>query len=413
MLEEKTIYVFADFEPFDNELVGILYVSSVKGRESYSFEYYEEWLKNKPLMLDPDLELYKGRQYLMDDKNIFGLFADSCPDRWGRKLMIRREELRAKKDGDRPRKLLESDYLLGVYDESRMGGIRFKTDLSGQFLSFDPKYATPPWTLLRDLEHASVSFENEDSNEKWLRQLLAPGSSLGGARPKASVLAPDGSLWIAKFPSKHDDYNVGAWEMVVHDLALMCGLNVSDAQIGNYSKMGTTFLTKRFDREGVKRVHFSSAMTMLGKSDGADSSDGSSYLEIVSFLKAYGASPSKDIAELWKRIVFSMAVSNTDDHLRNHGFILEKKGWRLSPMYDVNPDIYGRYLSLNVDDTHSEIDFDVAVEAAGYYGFNFKEAQKIVDIIKDTVSSNWSVLAKKYKISRSEISRMSVAFEGK
>ena len=343
MQKEKKIYVFADFLPFQNELIGTIYVSQTRGKEFYSFEYEQSWLEKGNMMLDPDLQLYKGRQYINDDKNIFGVFADSCPDRWGKRLMKRREELRAKKAGEKPQKLLESDYLLGVYDEARMGGLRFKTEQNGEFLSNDKEYATPPWTSLRELEQASFAFENDDTDleGKWLKQLIAPGSSLGGARPKASVMAPDGSLWIAKFPSKHDDFNSGAWEMVVHDLAEKCGLNVPEAKIEKFSKLGTTFLVKRFDRVGAQRIHFSSAMTVLGKKDGANATDGSSYLEIVSFLKADGAKPKRDLEELWKRIVFSMAVSNTDDHFRNHGFILSHDGWELSPLYDVNPDIYG------------------------------------------------------------------------
>ena len=230
MQKEKKIYVFADFLPFQNELIGTIYVSQTRGKEFYSFEYEQSWLEKGNMMLDPDLQLYKGRQYINDDKNIFGVFADSCPDRWGKRLMKRREELRAKKAGEKPRKLLESDYLLGVYDEARMGGLRFKTDSEGAFLSNDKEYATPPWTSLRELEQASFAFENDDTDleGKWLKQLIAPGSSLGGARPKASVMAPDGSLWIAKFPSKHDDFNSGAWEMVAHDLAVKCGLNVPE-----------------------------------------------------------------------------------------------------------------------------------------------------------------------------------------
>lgn len=408
----KEIFVYADFEQFDNELVGKINVSNVRGREFYSFEYSEEWLKHQNFVIDPDLQLYKGRQYINDDKNIFGAFADSCPDRWGRKLMDRREELRARENDERPRKLLESDYLLGVYDESRMGGLRFKTNEDGPFLSDDVEFSTPPWTSLRELEQASIAFENEDNglDDKWLKQLLAPGSSLGGARPKASVKAPDETLWIAKFPSKHDDIDSGAWEMVVHDLAIMCGLNVPEAKAEKFSKLGTTFLVKRFDRDGEKRIHFSSAMTMLGKSDGANAADGSSYLEIVSFLKANGAHPKDDIKELWKRIVFSIAVSNTDDHFRNHGFILENDGWSLSPMYDVNPDLYGRYLSLNINDTESMLDFDVAVDAAPYYGIEKKDAEKMVDEIKDIVTNNWKNLASKYGVGRGEIERMKVAF---
>lgn len=412
MDREKNIYVFADFQPFHNELIGTIYVSQIRGKELYSFEYNQKWLENQYMMLDPDLQLYKGRQYLNDDKNIFGVFADSCPDRWGQKLMKRREELRAKKAGEKPKKLLESDYLLGVYDEARMGGLRFKTDLDGEFLSHEKEFTTPPWTSLRELEQASIAFENNDSGleEKWIKQLLAPGSSLGGARPKATVMAPDGALWIAKFPSKHDDFNTGAWEMVVHDLAIMCGLNVPEAKAIKFSKLGTTFLVKRFDRVGKQRIHFSSAMTMLGKTDGANATDGSSYLEKASFLKANGAKPKRDLQELWKRIVFSMAVSNTDDHFRNHGFLLSDEGWELSPLYDVNPDIYGEYLSLNVDSDNSSIDFDLAIEAAPYYGIEKENAKEQVTNIKNTVKDNWQGLAKKYGIGRGEMERMRVAF---
>jgi len=412
MEKEKKIYVFADFLSFSNELVGTMYVSQTRGKEFYSFEYNENWLDHKKMLLDPDLQLYRGRQYITDDKNIFGVFADSCPDRWGRRLMKRREEIRAKREGVKPEKLLESDYLLGVYDEARMGGLRFKTELEGNFLSDDKEFATPPWTSLRELEQASIAFENDtDSlNEKWLKQLLAPGSSLGGARPKASVMAQDGSLWIAKFPSKHDDFNSGAWEMVAHELAAMFELNVPEAKVEKFSKLGTTFLVKRFDRKGSQRVHFSSAMTMLGKKDGADMADGSSYLEIVSFLKANGVRPQADLVELWKRIVLSMAVSNTDDHFRNHGFILSEDGWALSPLYDVNPDIYGEYLSLNVDSYNANISFDLAIESAKYYGLDKDEAVRLVALIKDIVRNNWQKLAKKYGIGRSEIDRMKAAF---
>ena len=411
MDKEKVIYVFADFLDFNNELLGTIYVSNVRGKELFSFEYSADWLEKGTALLDPDLSLFKGRQYVNDDKDIFGMFADSCPDRWGRRLMNRKEELRAQKAGEKPTKLMESDYLLGVYDEARMGGLRFKTDLNGDFLSDDKEYTTPPWTSLRQLEQASYAFENEGGDDKWLRQLLAPGSSLGGARPKASVIAPDGSLWIAKFPSKHDEFDSGAWEMVVHDLAGMCGLNVPEAKAEKFSKLGTTFLVRRFDRNMSRRIHFSSAMTLLGKKDGADSSDGSSYLEMASFIKANGASPQKDLQELWKRIVFYMAVSNTDDHFRNHGFLLAKNGWVLSPLYDVNPDIYGEYLSLNVDSYSSRIDFEVAVSVSPTFGIEREMAKEIVKEVKETVNKNWVKLAEKQGISHSEIERMRPAFE--
>lgn len=412
MEQEKLIYVYADFLQFHNELVGTIYVSQTRGREFYSFEYASSWLEKGYMSLDPDIQLYKGRQYINDEKKIFGVFGDSCPDRWGKKLMNRREELRARKAQERPRKLLESDYLLGVYDEARMGGLRFKLDPDGEYMSNDKDYATPPWTSLRELEQSSIAFENDDNklDERWIKQLLAPGSSLGGARPKASVLAPDGSLWIAKFPSKHDDFDSGAWEMVVHELAVECGLNVPEAKVEKFSKLGTTFLVKRFDRNENNRIHFSSAMTMLGKTDGANSTDGSSYLDIASFIKSNGSKPKSDLQELWTRIVFSMAVSNTDDHFRNHGFILTDDGWELSPMYDVNPDIYGEFLSLNVDSDNSIIDFQLAIDAAKYYGVTEQDATGIVDSIRENVRNNWRLLAKKYGINRSEIERMNVAF---
>lgn len=287
--------------------------------------------------------MYNGRQFVPLDKAMFGFFADSCPDRWGRVLMKRREAAQAKKEDRKPRELREIDFLLGVYDESRMGALRFKLEENGPFLSDDKGMATPPWANLRTLEEAARAFDKDENalDEKWLKQLIGPGSSLGGARPKATVQGIDGALWIAKFPSKHDEVDSGAWEMVTHDLAVMCNLDVPEAKLEKFSKLGSTFLVKRFDRDGEKRIHFASAMTMLGKTDGASGSDGTSYLDIASFIKSNGAAPNKDLKELWKRIVFNMAVSNTDDHLRNHGFLLTSDGWRLSPLYDVNPSLYG------------------------------------------------------------------------
>lgn len=412
MKNEKKIYVYADFLEYDNELIGVLYESGEKGREIYSFEYDENWLKKEEMILDPDLSLFRGRQYLKEDKKIFGLFADSCPDRWGRILMDRRELIRANNQNEKPKKLSEKDYLLGVYDESRMGGIRFKTEEDGEFVSYEKDFATPPWTSLRKLEEASRQFEKDENkvDEKWIRQLIAPGSSLGGARPKASVVAPDETLWIAKFPSKNDDYDVGAWEMVVHDLAELCKLNVPSATIEKFSNIGSTFLVQRFDRNKEKRIHFASAMTMLGKQDGADAREGNSYLEIVSFLKANGVSPKEDIRELWKRIVFSMLVSNTDDHFRNHGFILERNGWKLSPVYDINPNIYGEHLTLNVDDVNSNIDLDLVISSAYYYGIEESEAKEIVEEFKIIIRDNWKKLAKNYGVHRSEIEYMKPAF---
>ncbi len=411
---EKKIYVYENWTTDIPNRIGILFVSSVKGRESYSFEYDSTFLsKNINFSMDPDLQLYTGRQY-PSDKNYFGIFTDSAPDRWGRVLMDRREAVNAKEANRKPNKLTESDYLLGVYDLSRMGALRFSVN-DEEFLSNDDTMSAPPMTSLRTLEEASRNFENDEFNinNKWLKQLIGPGSSLGGARPKATVKDIDNSLWIAKFPSKNDKHDSASWEKVVHDLAKMCGLDVPESRLENFSKYGNTFLVKRFDRDGDRRVHFTSAMTLLGKVDGASAQDGSSYLDIVSFIKREGSSPKRDLLELWKRIVFSMAVTNTDDHLRNHGFILEKNGWRLSPLYDVNPNPSGDYLSLNVSENDNGVDVGLAIETAEYYQIdNKEEAKEISDEIIDIVSKNWENIAKKYGISRSEIQYMASAFGG-
>ena len=236
---QKTIYVYESFQSTEPNFLGTLFVENVRGRESYSFEYDADWLKSSAnyMYLDPDLQLYAGRQYPTGAKNVFGLFADSSPDRWGRLLMTRRERILAEQEGRKPRKLLDSDFLMGVYDETRMGAIRFKLDKDGPFLSDDSETPTPPWTSLRTLEEASRQFENDESGleQKWINQLIKPGSSLGGARPKATVLDTKGNLWIAKFPSKHDDINVGAWEKVTHDLARLCGLDVPESMLIDFS----------------------------------------------------------------------------------------------------------------------------------------------------------------------------------
>ena len=413
MDSRKTILVYDDFS-FDNPiLLGKLYVDVIRGFESYSFEYDDEWLKRTKMSvsIDPDLIPYGGRQY-PNGKSIFGVFADASPDRWGRVLMTKRERLIAQKESRKPHKLNSSDYLLGVYDETRMGGLRFKLQSDGPFLSDDKETAAPPWASLRTLEEASRQFENDENvlNEKWLNQLIRPGSSLGGARPKATVVDEKGQLWIAKFPSKNDDNNTGAWEKVVHDLARMCELNVPESKLETFSKLGSTFLVKRFDRIGNKRIHFASAMTLLGKSDGANALDGTSYLDIASFIKSNGCNPKNDLIELWKRILFNMAVSNTDDHLRNHAFILTKNGWALSPLYDVNPVPYGDELSLNVNENDNRISIDLAIDTAQQFGISTNDAEAIAATILSTVMENWEKLAFKYSIPRGKIEDMRPAF---
>lgn len=413
-LSEKNIYVYENWENEEPSLIGFLRSSFIRGTENFSFEYADEWLKQQKggCVLDPNLSFYRGRQYMNSDNSLFGLFLDSCPDRWGRLLMTRREALKAGKENRKPRKLTESDFLLGVCDEARMGALRFALEKNGEFLSYERGHSIPPWVKLRTLEHASFAFEKDDAgmDEQWLKELLAPGFSLGGARPKATVQAADGTLWIAKFPSRHDEYNSGAWEMTVHDLARQCFLDVPEARLENLSKNGSTFLTQRFDRCGKRRIHFESAMTLLGKTDGSSAEDGTGYTDLAEFIRANGAEPRKDLEELWKRIVFSMAVSNTDDHLRNHGFLLTSSGWRLSPLFDVNPVPYGDHLTLNITETDSRIDLSLAAETAGYFGISLSEAEEKADKIVATVQKNWIKTAEKNGLGRNAIEYMRPAF---
>jgi len=410
-MADKTIYVSECWSSDRPSLMGCLFVDQLRGKENCSFEYDGQWLKTHSgqCFLDPDLQLYRGRQYTPMDKKLFGIFSDSCPDRWGRLLMRRRESILAAREGRKPRQLSETDYLLGVHDEARMGALRFSFQADGPFLSCESTMAAPPWVTLRELEAASLAFEQDQDilNDKWLKHLLAPGSSLGGARPKATVRAADGALWIAKFPSRHDEQNTGAWEQVAHELAKACGLNVPESRLERFSDAGSTYLVKRFDRSGTRRIHFSSAMSLLGQTDGAS---GSSYLDLADFITKAGASPKEDLAELWKRIVFSMAVSNTDDHLRNHGFLLTEKGWRLSPMYDVNPVPYGEMLSMNVSMDDSRIDLDLAFHVAPFFGFAREAAENEARKMLATIRMLWRDIANSCGISRTARNEMAPAF---
>lgn len=413
----KNIYVYADWIGLDRpHFMGTLTANQVRGKEIFSFQYDDEWLKSgKAKILDPDLSLFSGFQHLRDEKLNFGMFLDSSPDRWGRVLMKRREIALAKQQERKARTLFESDFLLGVYDPLRMGALRFKTDKDGDFLDNNKDYATPPWTSIRELENASLEYEKgleQDNPEilKWLNMLYAPGSSLGGARPKANIQDTDGSLWIAKFPSKNDDVNIGAWEMVANSLAKKAGINCAVGKVGKFNNKYHTYLTKRFDRDkDSNRIHFASAMTLLGYSDGAGAEDGISYLEIAEFIIKHGSHVTEDLKELFRRIVFSVCIKNTDDHLRNHGFLLNDKGWRLSPAYDINPNTDGTGLKLNIDLNDNSLDLDLVLSVCDFFRIEKEEAQEIIENIKKVVSS-WRQEARNYQISSSEQDRMENAF---
>src|SRR5258706_15844010 len=414
--QQRSILVYADWAGLEQtKLMGTLRSTQVRGKEVFSFEYDKTWLESKNVQnLDPDLQVYSGTQYLKDGKSNFGVFLGSSPDRWGRVLMDRREAVFARKEDRKAKTLFETDYLLGVYDSHRMGALRFKENEEGPFLNDNKEMATPPWASIRELEEACLRYEGDDigDNEKikWLNMLMAPGSSLGGARPKASVMDVKGQLWIAKSPSKNDNRDNGAWEMVVHELAIQAELNVAESMTGTYYSRQHTFLTKRFDRtlKGA-RIHFASAMTLLGLTDGTNHQAGVSYLDLVEFISKNGANVTGDLEELWRRIVFYICVSNTDDHLRNHGFLLTDQGWILSPAYDINPVETGTGLSLNISENDNALDLDLTMEVAPYFRIEEKRAKEIIDTIKKSIK-RWNALSEKYGISKSARNMMAKAF---
>ncbi len=414
----RTVYVYAHWEGMGGpQLMGILFPERLKGNEIFSFTYDEEWLKKgSSHLLDPNLQLYQGLHYLSEEQKNFGMFLDSSPDRWGRILMRRREAALARAENRTEQKLFETDYLLGVYDGHRMGALRFKTEEDGPFLNDNKEFASPPWTSIRTLEQISLRLEDDDVTDdpeylNWLRMLVAPGASLGGARPKASIVDSDGSLWIAKFPSKSDQGDIGGWEIVTYELAIAAGISMAESKAQKFSSDYYTFLTKRFDRiKKGERLHFASAITMLGYEDGQDHKDGASYLELVEFIMNHGANVQQDLEELWRRIVFSICVSNTDDHLRNHGFILSESGWLLSPAYDINPVETGTGLKLNISDTDNALELDLAFGVSEFFRLKEARARQIIEEVKSSVR-NWKKTASKYGISRSEQELKALAFK--
>jgi len=408
------ILVYADWTTLKGPvLIGSLSIEHTKGHQVVSFDYNKNWIRMGIAQhLDPDLQFYTGLQYLSGNKPNFGLFMDSSPDRWGRTLMDRREAIIARTENRKPRTLFEEDYLLGVYDAHRVGGLRFKVEGNDNFQHEGNGLAVPPWTSLRELEYASLQLENNILKDpealKWINMLIAPGASLGGARPKASVLDESGHLWIAKFPSVKDDHNIGGWEMVVNELAVKAGLSVAKGMVRKFNSNYHTYLSRRFDRtDSGERLHFASAMTLLGQNDGAS---GISYLDLANIIIQHGAATNKDLQELWSRIVFNIAVKNTDDHLRNHGFLLTDQGWRLAPAYDINPVYFGTGLSLNISETDNSLDFDVAIEVAGYFRLSPEKAKGIIDEIRKVVRT-WEKVADKNQIPAREQASMAAAFE--
>ncbi len=414
--KQHSIEVYVHWAGLAARLVGTLHTTLSRGKEIFSFVYCNDWLKDRNAhRLDPALQLFQGIQYVPHGQENFNVFLDSSPDRWGRFLMDRREAQLARKEARPVRHLLESDYLLGVYDEYRMGALRFRTDPNGPFLDNNKAQASPPWTSLRELAHASLAIEKEDAYKnpnysKWLQMLVVPGSSLGGTRPKASVLDDNKHLWIAKFPSQHDMHDVGAWEMVLHNLAQKLKITTAQANVKKYNTRHHTFMSKRFDRtEKGERIHFVSAMTLLQRTDGDNASTGTSYLEIAELIMREGSQPTQDLEQLWRRIVFFICVSNVDDHLRNHGFILGERGWILAPAYDVNPVPSANGLKLNISESDNDQDLELAKEVAAYFRLKPNQANHI---IQETVKivSGWHKEATHFGISHEEKDCMARAF---
>ncbi|MGO4819719.1 type II toxin-antitoxin system HipA family toxin [Flavobacterium sp. W22_SRS_FP1] len=415
MAQNKTdIYVYAHWQGMlEPKIIGILSAQQAKGKKAFSFEYNNDWLKSgQKFLLDPDIQLYSGPQYPNLKEN-FGIFLDSMPDTWGRTLMKRRAAQEAQERGVKAPTLYDIDFLLGVYDGSRMGALRFKTDPDGEFLDNNKTASTPPWSSIRELQNAAANFENEDNNDavrKWLSVLMAPGSSLGGARPKANILDNDKSLWIAKFPSKTDTTDKGAWEFLAYQLAIKAGIEMAPCRIEKITGNYHTFFTKRFDRENGERIHFASAMTMTANNEDSIRNNPASYLDIAEFISNHGNNIEANLHQLWLRIIFNIAISNTDDHLRNHGFILTAAGWILSPAYDLNPSIEKDGLALNIDIDNNALDFELAKSVGLYFRLNEEQMEKIIqEVLK--VTKNWKIVAKEIGISRGEQDLMTKAFK--
>ena len=394
--------------------IGTLLHATALGRSVLSFAYDPEWLRRpNTFEIDPDLQLHEGETFPSHPSGVFRIFVDSAPDRWGHTLLDRRETLRARKEGRPVRTLSEWDYLLGVHDSCRMGALRFRRTKDSPFLDDDDGQAAPPLASLRELEAASLALETPGADEnphfsQWLMVLLAPGASLGGARPKANFTAPDGAMWIAKFPSQQDLRDMAAWGMVVHELARHAGLEVSEAQLLTLGARHRTFASRRFDRlaQGRRRF-FVSAMTLLDRRDG----ETASYLELAEFISRRGSASHRqgDLRELWTRVVFNILVSNRDDHLRNHGFILAADGWRLAPAYDLNATIEKAEHVLAIDMDDPSPDVDLALSTAGYYGLGAPQAAEILHRVQAAVGE-WRKAAAGLRLSREETDRMAKAF---
>ena len=436
----KILYVYADFDWLEAPmLVGELGYESLRGSDSYSFRYDNDWLRQYgSLFLSADINNYPGQQYTQPNRDIFGCFSDALPDRWGRLLLNRREQILATEEKRPVRKLSSFDYLMGIDDYSRMGGFRFKEPMEqrepssslewpsrdrgrrsqkqdGEFINCEKSLRIPPLTDIRALVAASMEIEkSEEQNQlpekKWLLQLVHPGTSLGGARPKASVMNDEGLLCVAKFPSMNDDYDVGLWEHLSHLLAKEAGVIAAETSVIETGKKYHALLSKRFDRtvEG-RRKHFASAMTLLGLTDGCDAKSGNGYLDILDFILQNCCDVEQNLRQLYRRVAFNIAIGNSDDHFRNHGFLLTPRGWTLSPAYDMNPTL-NEYQALLINSTTNHADLQVLLDSSEEYMIGKDEAVYIIEEVKAGVK-HWKSIATRLGIAKREMDVFEQVFQ--
>ena len=412
----KKLYVYADFDWLETpQLIGELTYDSVRGSETYGFSYDKEWLaKYGDVFLSEDLQNYPGIQYTRPEKDIFACFSDALPDRWGRTLLNRREQIAASEEKRPVRRLASLDYLMGIDDESRMGGFRFAETPGGKFINCEASLRVPPLASVREIMHAAHEIETSEEkhllpSKKWLAQLLHPGTSLGSARPKASVIDEDGRLTVAKFPSRKDAYDVGLWEHFCHVMGRKAGINVAETNTISGEDYHI-LLSKRFDRNVTgKRIHFASALTLLGLNDGDNASTGYGYTDIVDFIIQHGSNVEQNLEELYRRVAFYIIIGNSDDHFRNHGFLLTRKGWELSPAYDINPTLSDNQ-SLLINSSTSESNLDVLLESAGEYMLSIEKAKDIIAEVKSAMKL-WRSEARKLGLPQRDIDMFAPRFD--
>ena len=415
----KRLYVYADFDWLKEiELVGELGYESLRGSDSYSFKFADSWIKKyNAITLSEDLNNYPGIQYTQPNKDIFGCFADALPDRWGRTLLLRREQILAQEENRPIRRLSSFDFLTGIDDFSRMGGLRFKETLDGEFINADKSLRIPPLTDLRELIAASKEIEkSEDANtlpeKRWIAQLVQPGSSLGGARSKANVVDTDRRIYVAKFPSLKDDYDAGLWEHFCHILAKNAGINAAETKVIKTNDKHHTLLSRRFDRtDSGKRIHFASAMTLLGLNDGDNATTGHGYIDIVDFIISGCTDVDVNLRELFRRVAFNICVGNSDDHFRNHGFLLTAKGWTLSPAYDMNPTL-NDHQSLLINSKTNESDLSILLNSCEEYMLTPEVATGIINEVMEAVK-DWRTLVTKLGIAKREMSLFEDVFDSR